>query len=112
MKKATLSTVYAILTNSVVADEARADALADVAAELKLADERKQAKMLVYEQAHDVVMDALRDYGPITVKELFTQIEKDVPDGFTVNHLQYGLNRLWQDEVTIDSTTSPHTYSL
>lgn len=112
MKKATLSTIYAILTDSVVADEARADALADVTAELKLADERKQAKMLVYEQAHDVVMDALKAYGAMTAKELFSQIEKDVPDGFTISNLQYGLNHIWKDELTIDSTASPHTYSL
>lgn len=112
MKKATLSTVYAILTNSVVDDNARNEALADVCAELNLAEERKQAKLAIYEQAHDVVMDALRDDGAMTAKELFYQIAKKVPDGFTISNLQYGLNHIWKDELTIDSTASPHTYSL
>lgn len=111
MKKATLSTIYAILTNSIVADEARANALADVTAELNLAEERKQAKLAIYEQAHDVVMDALETCGAMTAKELFSQVENDVPDGFTISNLQYGLNHIWKDELTIDSTVSPHTYS-
>lgn len=112
MKKSTLFTVYAILTNSVVADEARADALADVAEEINLAEARRRAKTLIYEDAHDAVMDAIRDYGPITAKELFAQIEKEVSEEFTLNKLQYGLNHIWKDELTIDSTASPHTYSL
>lgn len=112
MKKATLSTVYAILTDSIVDDKARNEALADVAEEINLAEARRRAKTLIYDDAHDAVMDAIRDYGPITAKELFSQIEKEVSEEFTMNKLQYGLNHIWKDELTIDSTASPHTYSL
>lgn len=112
MKKSTLQTVYAILLGNMVSDEAKTEALTDITTEMNLTAERKRAKLAIYEKAHDVVMDALYNYGAMTAKDLFEQIASEVPAGFTANNLQYGLNHIWKDELTINTSVSPHTYSL
>ena len=97
MKKATLKSLVAYLNGETV--DNIAEIKAELEAELAKDAERKQATADTYAQAKDIVLGALSD-TPVTISELYDEIANDLPSGFTKSKVQYGLTRLWKDEVT------------
>ena len=97
MKIATLQTLLT-LTN---APEVVSELTAELEKAQKAAERRAVAnaeKVATYETAHGVVIAALRDAGaPLTASELWEAVEDEMPEGFTLGRLVYGLSRLWED---------------
>ena len=70
----------------------------EIANELAKGAEKAQANRDLYAQAHDVVIGAL-SATPVTIGELYTEVENDLPEGFSKGKVQYAITRLWADEV-------------
>lgn len=70
----------------------------EIASELAKGAEKAQANRDLYAQAHDVVIGALSD-TPVTIGEIFAEVENDLPEGFSKGKVQYAITRLWADEV-------------
>ena len=68
-------------------------------AELNKGAEKAQANRELYESAKGIVLGALSD-TPVTIAELYAEIEDALPEGFTKSKMQYAISRLWADEVT------------
>lgn len=71
---------------------------AELQAELDKGEAKAQANRDLYSTAHDVVMAHL-DSTPVTVTDLFTACESELPDGFSKSKVQYALLNYWSDEV-------------
>lgn len=116
MTMTTLNTIKTMLT---AVDFAEKDAvMTALDAELELAqtaEERKMqakaTKLAEYADAHEVVMQLLRDEGvPLTVAEIWGQCE-GVLEGFSKGKLSYALSHLWVDEVE-KTTGKVNSYAL
>lgn len=82
----------------------------DIRAEYEKSAAKASAKMDAYEQAKPIVFAAIADTA-LTVKDIFTACEGDLPDGFTSHKIQYALLHYWADEV--DKTgKGPFTYKV
>ena len=110
MKKSTLNPVYAILTNQTVNDADRADAVAEIEAEVRKNAEKAEANRNLYSTAHDVVMAHLSD-TPRTSADLFVECESELPEGFSLSKLRYALRVYWSDEVVTHSDTPVNTFT-
>ena len=97
MKVSTLSAVYSALTNYGYADET---VMTDLYNEIHNGDKVKAEKAALYEDAKPIVFGvfALTD-KPLTVAEIWENIEGNVPEGFTKSKLSYALTHNWADEV-------------
>ena len=105
MKKATLETIRTALTDLGYADK---DVLAELDAELNKGAAEKAARAAEYEAIHALIVDNLTD-TPVTVADLFAEIENELPDGMNRHKVQYALNNLWQDEI-VKIAGKPNTY--
>ena len=107
MKKNSLVAIKTALTNFGFADE---DIMAELTAEINKGEEQKAKNAAVYASFHDVAMNALaKAANPVTLAELWAEIEKDAPEDVTKGKLQYAVTRLWKDEIVkIDG--NPNTY--
>ncbi len=105
MKKATLETIRTALTDLGYADK---DVLAELDAELNRGAAEKAARAAEYEAIHTLIVDNLTD-TPVTVSELFAEIEEELPEGMNRYKVQYALNNLWQDEI-VKIAGKPNTY--
>ena len=94
MKNATYATVYNFLKTNGFND---AEILAEFEKEINRNAEAKRAKETLYAEAKPIVL-AVMDV-PATIGEIFEAVEKELPEGFTSGMLQYGLTRLWKDEI-------------
>ena len=94
MKKATLTTIYETLKTM----DYDPEILAEVETELNRGAEKAQANKEMYDAAKPVVFAALSD-TPVTISELYAEVEDNLPDGMTKGKLQYAITRLWKDEV-------------
>lgn len=100
MTNATLSTIYSVL--STVEFEGKETVMADLSKDINRYAERKAQKASEYEQAKELVFDAIRIANkPVTVAEIFEECEQYLPDGFSKSKVQYGLTHYWADEVTV-----------
>ena len=97
MTKNTMNTILSLIANI---DTAEANEVREVlTAELNKGAERKAQTAELYETVKPIVMAALSE-TPVTLSELFDEIESELPEGFTKSKLQYAITRLWKDEVT------------
>lgn len=71
----------------------------ELTAELNRNAEKAEANRQLYEEVHDIVMGALSTETPVTIAELFAEIENELPDGFSKGKVQYAVTRLWSDEI-------------
>lgn len=98
MKKASLKSLVSFINGEAV--ENIADIKAEIEAELAKGEAKAQVNRDLYDKAEAVVLNGLRKVtAPVTIAELFGEIEKDLPANFTKNKVQYGINRLWADKV-------------
>ena len=111
MKKNTITALY----NYFVKNDDTIDlstAVEDIRAEYEKSAAKATAKMDAYEQAKPIVFSAITDTA-LTVKDIFTACEDELPDGFTASKIQYGLLHYWADEVVkIDNGKAPFTYQV
>ena len=111
MKKNTITALY----NYFVKNDDTIDLSAvveDIRTEYEKSAAKVNAKMDAYEQAKPIVFAAIAD-TPLTVKDIFTACEGDLPDGFTSHKIQYALLHYWMDEVVkIDNGKGPFTYQV
>lgn len=105
MKKATLETIRTALIDLGYDDTF---VLNEIDAELNKGAAEKAARAAAYESIHSLVVDNLSG-TPITCADLFSEIEKELPDGMTRHNVQYALNSLWQDEI-VKIPGKPNTY--
>lgn len=95
MKKNTMIAVRDYLTSV----DALPEVVAEINAELSKGEEKAQANHNLYAEAHDIVMEALPTETPVTITELFNEIEGKLPAGFSKGKVQYAVTRMWVDEV-------------
>ena len=110
MKRTTLSTIADLLTQVEIAN--KDEILAEVMKELNRNDAAKAEKDAGYEAAWDIVRGVFTlTTAPLTVAEIFEQVEETLPDGFTKGKVQYGLTHQWADRV-VKIEGKPNTYRL
>ena len=97
MKKVSLQSLVSFI-DSIDAPQDIKEIRDEIANELAKGAEKAQANRDLYAQAHDVVIGAL-SATPVTIGELFTEVENDLPEGFSKGKVQYAITRLWADEV-------------
>lgn len=95
MKKSTMQSLVTYLTETGALPEVRDE----IVAELNKGEAKAQANRDLYAEAKDVVLGALTD-TPVTIGELYAEIEETLPAGFSKGKVQYAITRLWADEVT------------
>lgn len=84
----------------------------EVATEWGKNREKSEANAKIYAAAKEPVFAVLSD-TPQTVKEIFAEIEDDLPENFSPSKLQWALLNLWNDEVVAhDNGKNPKTYTL
>ena len=96
MKKALVNTIVNYINDNAV--EELYEVRDELVAELTKDADRKQANADTYEAVKPIVFGALSE-TPVTIGELFTEIEDALPEGFTKGKLQYAMTRLWKDEI-------------
>jgi len=96
MKKSTIQSLVNYLDGQTVTnlDEIKAE----LEAELNKGAVRKEKTAQGYEDAHDVIVNALGD-APVTCGELYDAIKDELPEGFTKGKVQYALTHFWGDEI-------------
>ena len=98
MTKEIMNTIYATL--NAVEFENKPAVMEALEKELHRNDRVKAEKEAAYTTAKPVVLEALRIAGkPATVAEIFAECEKELPEGFTKNQVNYGLTHYWTEEV-------------
>lgn len=110
MTKNTLNALVNYLNGATVdnLDEIKAE----LEKELARGEEKAQANRELYAQAHDIVMDGLSRFNtPITVSDLYGEIENELPDGFSKGKVQYALTHYWESEV-VKTEGKPNAYAL
>lgn len=95
MKKTSLIAAYDALVGFGYED---VEVLADIAKEINKDAEAKAKTADAYAALHDVVMGVMTA-APLTIAEIWEAIEDEAPEGATKGKVQYGLTRLWKDEV-------------
>jgi hypothetical protein len=115
MKKATLQYLVDLMNDQIAlhGGEGETDAnyvaaRDELAAELNKGAAEKAARAAEYEAIHDLIMNNLTN-TPVTVADLFAEIESDLPADMNRYKVQYALNNLWQDEI-IKIAGKPNTY--
>ena len=106
MKKATLETIRTALLDA--GYESTDPVMVELDAELNKGAAEKAARAAEYEAIHALIVDNLTD-TPVTVADLFAEIENELPDGMNRHKVQYALNNLWQDEI-VKIAGKPNTY--
>ena len=93
-----MNAIFAALTN--VDFENKTEIMAELEKELNRGAAEREAKAAEYEAAWPAVAEGLRVIGnPVGVTDLFGEIEKALPSGFTKGRLTYGLTHQWADRV-------------
>lgn len=95
MKKNTMIAVRDYLTSV----DALPEVVAEINAELAKDEAKAKANRDLYAEAHDVIMEALPTETPVTITELFNEIEDKLPAGFSKGKVQYAITRMWIDEI-------------
>ncbi len=97
----TKNTMKAILTALGTIDfENKTEIMAEIEKELNRGAAEREAKAAEDEAAWPGVAEGRRVIGnPVGVTDLFDEIEKALPNGFTKGRLTYGLTHQWADRV-------------
>ena len=82
--------------------------MSELTAELNRGADVKAAKAAKYDAIKSIVLDALTE-TPATIGEIFDAISDELPDGVTKAMVQYGITRLWKDEI-VKVEGNPATY--
>lgn len=98
MKKSSVKTLVAYFATIENLPADVAVAVDELNAEVAKDSDAKAAKAAEYATIHDVVFSKLGS-APMTVADIFTACEAELPEGTTKNKVQYGLLHYWQDEV-------------
>ena len=110
MKLSTIKSLVSFLNGETVTnlDEIKAE----LTAELNKGAVAKANADAAYEGAWDVVRGVFAlTTTPLTVAEIFEQVEETLPEGFTKGKVQYGLTHQWADRV-VKIEGKPNTYRL
>lgn len=98
MTKNTMTRIYNTLKDVEFLD--KEEVLAELEKELNRGAAEREAKAAAYEAARPVIFEAMRIIGsPASVADIFTEAEKELPEGFSKNKVQYGLLHYWNDNV-------------
>ena len=98
MTKNIMNTIHTVLSDAEF--EGKAEVMAELEKELNRGAAEREAKAAAYEAARPVVFEAMRVIGaPTTVADIFAEAEKELPEGFSKNKVQYGLLHYWNDSV-------------
>lgn len=111
MKKNTLSTVVALLSD--LDFENKEELMNELYTELNRDADKKAAKAAEYEAAWVVVRQFMADNDIfLPVGEIYVQIEDDLPEGFSLNKVTYGLTHYWKDFVEKGTIGKANAYRL
>jgi len=111
MKKNTITALYTYFVKNDTTVDLSA-VIEDIRAEYEKSAEKINAKMDAYERAKPIVLSAITGTA-LTVKDIFTTCENDLPEGFTASKIQYALLHYWANEVNkIDNGKGPFTYQV
>lgn len=109
MRKSTLLSLISYLEGDVIMNPDVI--LEELKAEVARGEAKAQANRDKYAEAKDIVMDALKSAtAPVTLGELYAEIQDSLPDGFSKGKVQYAVTRLWSDEIAV-TPGSVNTYS-
>ena len=108
MRKVSMTALLDILNGVSYSDEMVAELKDELTKEINKGQAQKDANAQAYEAIHSLIVDTL-SATPVTVAELFTEIEQDLPEGMTKGKIQYALTHLWQDEI-VKIEGKPNTY--
>jgi hypothetical protein len=98
MKNSTMNAIYTALTNYGYNDS---DVMTELYNEIHRNDKVKAEKASIYERAKEAVFQTLRSLSEAApLSEIYEDCKDNLPEGFSKAQLQYGLTRLWRDEVT------------
>ena len=81
----------------------------EIETELTKGAEKAAANRALYDSAREIVLAGLSE-TPVTISELYEQIQNELPDGFSRSKVQYGLLNYWIDDITIVDG-NPKTYA-
>ena len=111
MKKNTLSALVKYLTEK--NDDYMMDIKDELEAELNRDAEEKAAKAAEYEAAWTIVRQFMADNDIfLPAGEIYVQIENDLPEGFSLNKVTYGLTHYWKDFVEKGTIGKTSAYRL
>jgi len=96
MKKSSMKSLVAYLNGETVTNIN--EIKSELEAELAKDEAKANANRMYYDLARNVVISHISD-KPVTVAELFTACESDLPEGFTRSKMQYALNNYWSNDV-------------
>ena len=108
MRKVSMTALLDILNGVSYSDEMVAELKDELTKEINKGQAQKDANAQAYEAIHSLIVDTL-SATPVTVAELFAEIEQDLPEGMTKGKIQYALTHLWQDEI-VKIEGKPNTY--
>ena len=98
MKKSTMKSLVAYLTNVNDLPQEILDAKCELEAELSKGEEKAAANRELYAAAKAVVMGKLGN-KPMTVAELWEAVKDEMPEGMTKSKVQYALREYWANDV-------------
>ena len=110
MKKSTMMSLVSYLNGATVdnLDEIKAE----LEAELNRGAEKAQKNRELYDSVKAIVFEGLRLIGvPVTIADLYEEINGNLPEGFGKSKVQYAVTRLWADEI-VKTEGKVNTYSL
>ena len=111
MKKSTMQSLVNYLNGATI--DNLEELKAELEAELNRNAEKSAAKAAEYEAAKPIVVEAMRVIGKsATAAEIFAEAEKELPEGFTKNRMQYGLTHYWTDVITSANGEKSKEYTL
>ena len=111
MTKNSMMDLVNLLNGKELSTDRSAEIKAELEKELNRNAERAQANRELYASVHDIVMNGFKvAEKPITISELFAEIENDLPHGFGKSKVQYGVTNLWANEL-VKYEGKPNTYT-
>ena len=100
MTKNTMMDLVAMLNGAELSDERTAEIKVELEKELNRNAERAQANRELYASVHDIVMNGFAVAGkPITLAELYEEVQSELPKGFSKGKVQYAVTNLWANEL-------------
>lgn len=103
MKKASLESIVALLTETNALPEIRDE----IIAELSKGKAKADANRAAYAEYHDKVIDAMiTANAPVTAQDIANET------GIARGKIVYGLTNYWSDEVVADKSGKVTTYTI
>lgn len=108
MKKLSLETIYSYLSDN---GFAYSEIMDELRKEITKGDAQKAKNAEAYDALKELVMDGLsKATNAVTLSELWETIEEEASaQGFTKGKVQYGVTKLWTDEI-VKIEGKPNTY--